>query len=140
MVGAFAGGALVPADGTATGWTTLSLLIFGVIGAECLFRGVLHGVVAMRFPVFARGSRVISAPNVVASLLATATVVTLLTPPPWLPATWPPAALWGVWLAGCLALSLGCGIARERWGSVWAAAGLHAVSAAAVLWAARFLA
>jgi hypothetical protein len=95
---------------------------------------VVLGVVATTFPVFARGIRVISVPNIASSLLYTATIVTMLTPPPWLSPAWPTTAVWGVWMAGCLAVSLACGIARERWGSVWAAASLHAAAAMIAWW------
>jgi predicted Abi (CAAX) family protease len=95
---------------------------------------VIHGIVATRYPVFARGIRMISVPNLVGSLLYTATAAVILAPPTWLPGGWPAAAVWGIWLAGCCVLSLACGVARERWGSVWAAAVLHAISAVVVWW------
>jgi hypothetical protein len=146
LIGALAGGALVLLSGSGSvaqigrpDWWLAAVVVFSAVGVECLFRGVVHGAVATTFPVFARGIRVISVPNIAASLLYTVTIVTMLTPPPWLSPEWQAAAVWSVWISGCLALSLACGIARERWGSVWAAASLHAAAAVILWWTAPLL-
>ena len=107
-------------------------MVTGVIGFELLFRGLCQGIMINGYPVMLwTGRRFLSVPNVVAALISTATVVLLTLPPFWLGGG---AVSFVLWIAAAFAMGLGCGAARERSGSVWAAVILHMLSVA-VAWA-----
>jgi hypothetical protein len=140
IVVAVIGGAWAPLLGTETSaggqdaiWLTAFAVVAGAVGIELLCRGAVHGLMVTAFPVMQRhGRHFVSVPNVVAAgIYCGATMVCLLPP------IWPQIGngayarswIWLVWAVSCLVLGLLCGGARERWGSLWAAAAVHTAAA-----------
>lgn len=102
-------------------------LVLAAFGCEVLFRGVVHGLVVEVSPVMVPGGRrYASLPLAVSVLASTAATVVLGRAAHDMVVPGPLPAL--AWVGAALVLGAVCGIARERSGSVWAAATLHVVA------------
>ncbi|MEX1311327.1 MAG: CPBP family glutamic-type intramembrane protease [Candidatus Sulfomarinibacteraceae bacterium] len=112
-------------------WRLLAATVVGVVGFELLFRGLCQGITITTFPAMLwTGRRFLSVPNLVTALLSTAAIMLMMLPPFWFGDGSGSIFLWAV---AAFAMSLACGIARERSGSVWASTILHLVSAIVAL-------
>jgi hypothetical protein len=101
-------------------------MILAATGVELLYRGVAFGLVATCFRVTDRSRGLaLSVPNLVSAALSTGALFTLHGPPDWLLLRVDLLSATAAWLTSGLILALVCGMARARWHSVWAAAGLH---------------
>lgn len=102
-------------------------LVLAAYGCEVLFRGLVHGLIVEVSPVMVPGGRrYASLPLAVSVLASTVATVALVRPGHDLIVAGP-LPLTG-WIGATLVLGMVCGIARERSGSVWAAAALHVVA------------
>ena len=102
-------------------------LVLVAVATELLFRGVVHGLLVEVYPVMVPGGRRYpSVPLAVSSLGSTLLALWLAPRGHDLLVAGP--LPWAATLAAALVLSLACGVARERSGSVMAAAALHVVA------------
>jgi membrane protease YdiL (CAAX protease family) len=134
-----AGGSWAPLHLLARGWGQglpgYLVPLLGAVAAELLFRGVVHGYLAGKFHVQRPGGTwFLSVPNALAAVMSSIATVVLLVFPAWsLPGAGKLAGA-GHWIAAIALLSLTCGMARERTGSVAASVMIH-VAAALLAWA-----
>jgi hypothetical protein len=130
----FVAGSPVTSAGADHLWT-IALLVVVAASAEILFRGAAHGaVVGAHRCMRPSGPWFLSVPTTVTAVVWAAANTWLMTPPDRL------RMVFGVggdalWVAGLLLCGVTLGLVRERSGSVWAAATVHAV-ASLVLWTA----
>ena len=121
--------------GESPGVGQAATIVIGVIGIELLLRGALHGLLVTVYPIMLSGGRhFISVPNAVSAVTYAALVGVCFMAPSWLPSAAGGALVWLGWLGAAFAFGLICGGVRERWGSVWTAVILHALTALAA-WA-----
>ncbi len=131
---AIGGGLWLPlwmcAGGTDFGWPFLVVLTLGIVGAELLFRGVVHGVLTAEFNVqYPGGRRFLSIPNVVSSLAYTLSICVLFAPPWWMVADGASLISLVVWAVSALSMGVVCGFAREQGGSIVLPIAVHVVFA-----------
>jgi len=133
-VGAAGGGAWLTAPVPRAGgppWWTLAAVILGVAAAEVIFRGIVEGRLARVFRIMTPGGeRFVSIPVVVSGLLSAIATLVLFSPGPLVSSAPGPVGMLA-WGASALVVGVVCGAIRERSGSVWAAAVVHGVVAAA---------
>ncbi len=135
---AVAGGAWIPLQGALgaeafriTGWWYAVALLAGVVGIEVLMRGVVHGTLVTAYPIMLwSGRRFLSIPNLVSAAAYMLAVTACFAPPTWLGIAGTNTL---AWMVSSFVLGLVCGAVRERSGSVWGAALVHA-AAAALAW------
>jgi len=133
-VGAAGGGAwlTVPvprADGLS--WWALAAVVVGAAAAEVIFRGMVEGRLARVFRIMTPGGeRFVSIPVVVSGLVSAIATLVLFPGGPLVRSAPGPIGVLA-WGASALVVGVVCGAIRERSGSMWAAAAVHAVVAAA---------
>ena len=137
LIGAASGGAWIAAPavsgtgvaGAVTGWWLVVTVAIAAAAVELVFRGVVHGRLARAFPIMTPGGeRFMSIPVVVGAVLSAVATMALFTSGPLIEGL-PSTSVNVLWAAGALVVGVTAGMIRERSGSVWAAAAVHAVVA-----------
>jgi membrane protease YdiL (CAAX protease family) len=136
LIAAVAGGSWAPlhliVEQRSLGLAGLLVPLLGAVAAELLFRGIVHGYLVDKFHVQRPGGDwFLSVPNVLAAVMYAVAAVILLVAPIWsLPGSWKLLQV-AHWLAAIFILSLACGVARERTGSLIASVIIHGLAATA---------